>query len=334
MNSSLPTTLSYSPVSPPLPSHTNIPEKHLPKTPPEKKSSFMRSVLSLGPRSRRSPVQNSNPSAVSLNSSCSSSQSSLATPPTSRSCSPAAHRFQYEQESTPPSSPDKQLCKIKRVIYQNEKCQVFHWKDESWYATNACILQVRETHGQQMCVTVQLKATHEVYMNAWILPSLTVLRISDTDIGLTVKLGEGEEEEYLLHCSSHEETDRLDQLLQQALDSTEVDLQLAMTCKCKLYLQSSSSKWRSFGAVQMNVSQHLKSKKMHMAIESHKGDKTQLLVSAMVQSRNVERLGPKQISFLLTSETESRVYMVKIREESTGDKIIEYLKEKNAELGW
>ncbi|CAO3702613.1 unnamed protein product [Rhizopus stolonifer] len=341
LSDTMQTSISSPLPPPPLPQHSKVPEKELPKTPPEKKSSFMRSVLSLGPRSRKSQMPASNQSAVSLDSSCSSSQSSLATPPMSRSNSPAVHRFQTEEEeSTPPASPD--MHKIKQVLYQNEQCQVFHWKEESWYAANECIVQVRETHGQRSCVTVHLKGTDEMYLNAWIiLPGISIQRISETDINLTVQTAQ--EENYLIHCTTSEEADQLDQILQHQLinqtvfdssDAHDSSLQLAMECKCKLYLQSSSSKWSSFGSVHLKVSQHSKSKRMHMAVESSKGDKVQLLVSAMVQSRNVERLGPKQISFLFTSEKTSMVYMVKVREELIGDKILEYLKEKNAEQGW
>jgi hypothetical protein len=70
---------------------------------------------------------------------------------------------------------------------------------------------------------------------------------------------------------------------------------------------------------------------MHIDLSNHTR-----LVSAMVQSRNVERLGPKRISFLLVDENEKNnvVYMVQVREELTGDKIFEYIKSKNSENGW
>ncbi len=37
---------------------------------------------------------------------------------------------------------------------------------------------------------------------------------------------------------------------------------------------------------------------------------------------------------LFNNEKTSMVYMIQVREELTGDKIVEYLKEKNAQFGW
>ncbi|ORE04506.1 hypothetical protein BCV72DRAFT_243538 [Rhizopus microsporus var. microsporus] len=314
----------------------------------------------------------------SSNSSFSSSQSSLATPPLSRSSSPgsstpisrlqtptslsSAEDLEDQQRSTPPASPDMQLRNtIKQVIYRDDQCQVFHWKDESWYAVedDQCVLEVRQTYSNRTCITIHMMNTRQMYLNAWILPDTSIQRISDTDINLTVQFG-GVEDNYLFHCATNDSASQLDQVLQQVhlesaqlpmtdtvrgspplLDETtqqeedlEKSLKLALQCKCKLYIQSSSAKWSSFGSVHMKVSQHYTTKKMHMAIESHKGGKVTKLVSAMVQSRNVERLGPKRITFLFVNGKTSVVYMVQVREELTGDKIIEYLKEKNAENGW
>lgn len=113
-------------------------------------------------------------------------------------------------------------------------------------------------------------------------------------------------------------------------------LRLVMQCKCKLFVQNEHSNWSSFGSVTMKISQQLPSKKMHIEIENGKGPKATKLVSASVQSRNVERISSKRITFLLINEQErtSMVYMVQIKEEETGNKIFEYLKTKNAENGW
>lgn len=184
-----------------------------------------------------------------------------------------------------------------------------------------------------------------MYLNVWISSDdLSIQRASDTDINLT--LLQTIEENYLIHCVTKEDADRLENMLKEVngkeeeeeenkkIELTQDDLlkslNLVLESKCKLYLQSSSAKWHSFGSAHLKVSQHSKTKKMHLTVESHK----KVLVSAMVSSRNVERLGPKSISFLFTNEKTSLVYMVKLREESMGDKIIEYVKEKNAENGW
>ncbi|KAI9493821.1 hypothetical protein BDB00DRAFT_821726 [Zychaea mexicana] len=113
-------------------------------------------------------------------------------------------------------------------------------------------------------------------------------------------------------------------------------LRLVMQCKAKLFVQQEHSSWSSFGSVTMKISQQLPSKKMHIEMENGKGNKATKLVSATVHSRNVSRMNPKRITFLLTNEKErqSMVYMVQIKEEETGQKIYEYIKTKNAENGW
>lgn len=332
------------------------------------RKSFIRSVFSAvsSPQSKKTkstlltaPVIDSPARGISLhhqssNSSISSGHS-IATPPLSRSGSPGSstpvsqlrNSTSYssddlnKNQSSPPKSPDT----IKQVIHKNDQCQVFHWKDETWHASEeSSILEVRQTYSHRPCVTVHMKKTGQMYLNAWISKDMSIQRISETDINLTIQCPS--EEHYLIHCTTQEEADRLDKVLKEMHLLTEEpsrsisqedlakSLQSAIECKCKLYLNSSSSKWRSFGSVHLKVSQHSITKKMHLAIESHKGGKTTQLVSAMVQSRNVERLGSKQISLLFNNEKTSVVYMVKVREESMADQIIEYLKDKNAEHGW
>ncbi|KAI7888623.1 uncharacterized protein EV154DRAFT_425433, partial [Mucor mucedo] len=316
-----------------------------------------------GPRS--SFINNhSTPSFIS--SANSSSQSSLAlTPPLSRSSSPGSmtpvivNRYATPSSSSsedlgsPPDSPDilTQANSIKNVLYTNNETKVFHWKDESWYAVEEdCLLEVRQTFSNRSCIAIHLKNSGQFYLNAWILPDTFIIRTSDTDLSLSLHItnDQSELENYLFHCQSKSEADELSSLLEQMhQESIQMNLvisanklaktfKLAMQCKCKLYVQSASSKWNSFGSVYMKVSQQYATKKMHIAMESHKGGKTTQLVSAMVQSRNVERLGPKRITFLMVDELEknSVVYMIQVREELTGDKIFEYVKTKNSENGW
>lgn len=239
-----------------------------------------------------------------------------------------------------------------------------------------CLLEVRQTFSNRSCIAIHLKNSGQFYLNAWILPDTFITRTSDTDLSLSLHItnDQSELENYLLHCQSKSEADELSNLLElMHQESIQMNLvisatstlrgippvlmrnsslvaadntlsqeelaktfKLAMQCKCKLYVQSASSKWNSFGSVYLKVSQHYATKKMHIAMESHKGGKTTQLVSAMVQSRNVERLGPKRITFLMIDELEknSVVYMIQVREELTGDKIFEYVKTKNCENGW
>lgn len=267
---------------------------------------------------------------------------------------------------------------IKQVLYTNHHTKVFHWKDESWYAVeDDCLLQVRQTYSNRSCIAIHLKNNGQFYLNAWILPDTFITRTTETDLSLSLHIttDQSQLENYLFHCQSKSEADRLSQILEKMhqesiqmnmvisatstlrgappalmrsssslIDNTttlspeelQKTFKLAMQCKCKLYVQSASSKWNSFGSVYMMISQQYQTKKMLVAIESRKGGKTTQLVSAMIQSRNVERLGPKRISFLMVDELEknSVVYMVQVREEETGDKIFEYVKTKNSENGW
>ncbi|KAI8997717.1 hypothetical protein BDB01DRAFT_772147 [Pilobolus umbonatus] len=306
----------------------------------------------------------------------SSSQSSLTlTPPLSRPSSPARNQSPSSSSSldlvsSPPGSPDasNRMNSIKGILYSSNECIVFRWKDESWYAVeDKCLLEVRQTYSSQTCIAIHLESSGQFYLNAWILPDTIIQRISETDLSLTLHMNTDQStiENYLIHCKSKIEADVLYELLERihqesgklstveesvplervasmsaasVLTAEELakTLKLAMQCKCKLYIQSASSKWSPFGSVYMKISQQVSTKKMHVAIESHKGEKVTHLVNAMVQSRNVERLGPKRISFLFVdaNERNSVVYMIRVREESSCDKILEYTKVTNAENGW
>lgn len=259
---------------------------------------------------------------------------------------------------------------IRQVLYSNGQCEVFRWKAESWYAVEGqCLLQVRQTYSNRACVAIQLQNTGQLYLNAWILPNTEIAHASPTDVSLSVYMGASQKENYLVHFQSPADAAALYQVLQRthqeairmqsneqqgslrgappflttdaALDDAEETraeeqvpqtLRLVMQCKCKLFVQNEHSNWSSFGSVTMKISQQLPSKKMHIEMENGKGK----LVSATVQSRNVERISSKRITFLLINERErtSMVYMVRIKEEETGHKIYEYLKTKNMENGW
>lgn len=263
---------------------------------------------------------------------------------------------------------------IKQTLYSNQKCKVFHWKDESWYAVEEdCVLEVRQTFSNRSCVAVHMRQTGQFYLNAWILPDTLIHRTNETDLNLSLHIHNNQSimENYLFHFENKAEADQLQMILKQMHEeSVKMNMvisatstvrgappllarssslaanntltpeelaktfKLAMQCKCKLYVQSASSKWSSFGSVSMKVSQQYATKKMHIAMDTHKGGKQ--LVSAMVQSNNVERLSTKRISFMMVDDIEknSVVYMIQVREETTAEKILEYIKIKNAENGW
>ncbi|KAI8149302.1 hypothetical protein BJV82DRAFT_573656 [Fennellomyces sp. T-0311] len=283
-----------------------------------------------------------------------------------------------EDLSSPPRSPTPHMVNgqpngIRQVVYSG-RCEVFHWKSESWYAVEGqCTVEVRQTFTNRSCVAILMQNTGQLYLNAWVLPNTVICHASPTDVSISVFMG-NLKENYLIHFQSPAEAARLYQLLQRVhqesirmggnmnegtlrgappsslamLEDDHKDddpppepqqpqtLRLVMQCKTKLFVQNEHSNWSSFGSVTMKISQQLPSKKMHIEMENGKGQKATKLVSATVQSRNVSRINPKRITFLLLNEKErqSMVYMIQIKEEQTGQKIYEYLKTKNAENGW
>ncbi|KAI9483440.1 MAG: hypothetical protein EXX96DRAFT_479209 [Benjaminiella poitrasii] len=295
-----------------------------------------------------------NQSNVTLTPPLSISSSPRSLTPVSLSHYKTSSSSSFEDLGTPPESPElfTQGNMIKGILYSNNTFKVFHWKDESWYEVEGyCILEVRQTFSNRACIAVHMNTSGQLYLNAWVLPDTFICRTNETDLSLSLHITNNQSalETYLFHCESKLEADRLNSLLEQmhkesikmnniisAMKELSKTLKLVMQCKCKLYVQNGSSKWSNFGSVHMKVSQQYTTKKMHISIESHKGSKTTQLINAMVQSRNVERLSQKRISFMMVDELQktSVVYMIQVREENTGDKIFEYIKTINAENGW
>ncbi|KAI9256726.1 hypothetical protein BY458DRAFT_558360 [Sporodiniella umbellata] len=240
---------------------------------------------------------------------------------------------------------------IRRVLYTSHSCKVFHWNNQSWYATDGqCFLQVRLTQSNRTCVTVELQNKGQLYLNAWILSSTVVRQPSPTDVSLSVFMGE-RKENYLIHLNHPEEASSLFSILKntQAIGSClhtdlEDDIEPVNTtnclqtlspvieCKAKLYVQTETSKWTTFGSVSIVICQQKPSMRTFIQIQNEKTK----LVSAVVKSGNVEKISAKRISFLLTDEIQktSIVYMIHLREEETGNKVYEQIRLKNAEYGW
>ncbi|KAG0180272.1 hypothetical protein DFQ29_000969 [Apophysomyces sp. BC1021] len=325
----------------------------------------MRSSSTGGGAIHHSPTPSFDSSAVSLSSGSSFGSERAATPRPHPGfpLSPRLAPFAPEDIGSPPRSPNLyavngQANAIRQVLYGGQ-CEVFRWKDESWYAVEGnCRLEVRQTYTNRSCVSIRVENTNELYLNAWIMSNTEINRPSETDVGISVFMGT-KKEEYLIHFQQAADAAALHNVLQQTYqavvammseesaldrssslqarpDNVPQTLKIAMQCKCKLFVQNEHSNWSSFGSVVMKISQQLPSRKMHIEIDNQKGKQTTKLVSAIVQSRNVERLSAKRITVLLVNEHEniSIVYMIQIKEEQTGDKIYEYLKTKNAENEW
>lgn len=267
----------------------------------------------------------------------------------------------FEDLSSPPHSPNpyNSANDVRQVLFSNSQCDVFHWHNQSWYAAEGqCLLQVKVTHTNRACVSVQLQNTNQLYLNAWILPTTVIRTPSPTDVSLSVYLG-SQKENYLIHFEHPSDANVCADILRKVqaesnyqLQQTMMDhhepeieepepvdnvnvpqtLKPVMQCKAKLFIKNETSNWSTFGSVTMRISQQSPSLRMLIQIEN---DKTKL-VSAIVRSGNVEMISSKRISFLLVDETTktSIVYMIHLREDQTGNKIYEYLRTKNAENGW
>ncbi|KAI9486260.1 MAG: hypothetical protein EXX96DRAFT_548348 [Benjaminiella poitrasii] len=256
----------------------------------------------------------------------------------------------HHPEDSPPRSPNVVRNDIRKILYSSSQCEVFHWTNQSWYAADGpCLLQVRLTHTDRACVAVQLQNTGQLYLNAWIVTSTMIRQPSPTDVNISLYMGT-KKENYLIHFGQPQDATVFANILRNVQQQEEEEervedepavvetvnvpqtLKPVMQCKAKLFVQNETSNWSTFGSVTMRISQQSPSMRMLIQIENGKSK----LVDAIVRSGNVERIGPKRISFLLVDETSktSIVYMIHLREEQTGNKIYEYLRTRNAENGW
>lgn len=259
------------------------------------------------------------------------------------------------------------------MLYRHGRCDVFHWKGDTWYAAQGrCGIQVRVTNANRSCISILLLESGQLYLNAWIFPTTMIQLQGDTDVCVSVYMGT-QMETYLIHFERRADAVELENVLQYAhresikiWGSAEEQQQIApppssllrstslvdpeapppdsktfreeapqtlkplMQCKCKLFAQQEHAAWNSLGSVSLRISLQEPSNKMHIYMENGKTK----LVSSVVQSCNVERFGPKRVSFLLTTDRSSMIYMINLKEERTATKIYEYIKTKNAQNGW
>ncbi|CAO3632541.1 unnamed protein product [Cunninghamella blakesleeana] len=285
---------------------------------------------------------------------------------------PNLQQPQYQQHPrTPPPTDDQQQNGVRQVLFSNNQCEVFHWKAQSWYAVEGqCTVQVRLTFSARSCLAIQLQPSGQLYLNAWILPSMVIGQPSPTDVSITVAMA-AQQENYLVHFRHPADASNLLAILQRmhhesmtnvpippipnnnnnnqsrlmrqdtaielkdetpSIEDVPQTLTPVFQCKCKLFVQSETSKWNPMGSVAMKISQQLPSKKFHIEVQDDKNK----LISSIVKSGNVETLTSKRITFLLTNDKEktSMVYLIQLKDEQTGNKVVEYLKSQNAANGW
>ncbi|KAI9311104.1 hypothetical protein BX666DRAFT_1107767 [Dichotomocladium elegans] len=258
-----------------------------------------------------------------------------------------------------------------KVLYSHDQCQVFHWKSNTWYGVDgSCTIQIRQmmasngSSNMRSCLSIEMKRTRQLYLNAWVMPSTQINLASPTDVTVSVAMPTGKET-YLCHLPQPADASAFYQTLQRThqlasasppsvtivqpaghpkktaaafyqdddddfkTDPSSVpqSLRPIMQCSAKLYVQSEHSKWSSLGGnLTTRISQQQPSGRMHIEVTDSKNKK---LISAIVQGRNVGQLSPKRITLLLGDDKQSIVYMVKVKEEVVGAKLYEYLKLKN-----
>ncbi|ORX62383.1 hypothetical protein DM01DRAFT_1331809 [Hesseltinella vesiculosa] len=272
----------------------------------------------------------------------------------------------------PPGGMEDPQHGVKQILFNNNQCEVFHWKAQSWYAVEGqCILQVRLTFSNRSCLAIQLQPSGQLYLNAWITPTMVISQPSPTDVSVSFSMM-NKQENYLIHLHHpsdasnllamlhrmhHESTTppppsdprgypsssnnaalrRQDTAVELRDETPSVEdvpqtLKPVFQCKCKLFVQSETSKWTPMGSTAMRISQQHPSQKMHIYIQDDKNK----LVSSVVRSGNIERLTSKRLTFLLNDEASkaSVVYLIQLKDDKTGNKIYDYLKTQNASNGW
>ncbi|KAI8071690.1 hypothetical protein BC940DRAFT_293451 [Gongronella butleri] len=274
----------------------------------------------------------------------------------------------------PPSGMDDAQHGVKQVLFNNNQCEVFHWKAQSWYAVEGkCTIQVRLTFNGRSCLAVQLQPSGQMYLNAWILASMVISQPSPTDVSVSVTMM-AKQENYLMHFNHPAEASNLLAMLQRMhheartnpdppqrsspnggmpsavnlrrQETTAVELRddtpsvedvpqtLKPVFQCKLKLFVQSE--TSKWTPMGSTAMRISQQLPSQKMHIYIQDDKNKLVSSVVRSGNVERLSTKRLTFLLTDEKTktSIVYLVQVKDEKTGTKIYEYLKTQNAAHGW
>ncbi|CAO3613430.1 unnamed protein product [Cunninghamella blakesleeana] len=189
--------------------NNNISHRPMPPTPPPQQSQFNGKQPS-----SQSPTNDSSSTIGEMD----LQQSPLPPTPNSNDSSGSSLlRLSPEDLASPPRSPNpynNQNNGIKQVLFRND-CEVFRWKDESWYAVEGqCLLEVRQTFSNRSCIAIRVQSSGELYLNAWILPQTQIRMASPTDVSLGVIMGPSHET-YLIHFGKSTEATEFNQVLQQ-----------------------------------------------------------------------------------------------------------------------
>ncbi|KAJ2962037.1 hypothetical protein NQZ79_g2800 [Umbelopsis isabellina] len=258
------------------------------------------------------------------------------------------------------------MAAVREILHRSPRCEVFRWKDNDWAAVeNLCIVEIRQTVTNKPCLAVIIQESNHMYLNAWINRNMTPRQEAPTDVSISIDMGQGRKENYLIHCDDARDANALAAALHRTLmdaitaarreeeemhakqvtrtlsRSTSLGAASArkpedgpqttkplMQCRCKMFLQHEHASWTNLGSAGLRLSIQIPSQRVHVYIESEKDSKR--LVNSFIQSNFVERVSgnTKRITFRLMNEQTraTAVYMVQVKDDKVGVKIYDFLK--------
>ncbi|KAG2222807.1 hypothetical protein INT45_011617 [Circinella minor] len=117
--------------------------------------------------------------------------------------------------SSPPESPGAYANATRQILYSHGECAVFHWKGETWFsAQETCAVHVRTTNANRSCLSIQLLQSRQLYLNAWIVPTTSIEQLGNSDVNISVFMGE-KRENYLIHFDRRSDAVELTSVLQR-----------------------------------------------------------------------------------------------------------------------
>ncbi|KAI8140120.1 hypothetical protein BJV82DRAFT_623984 [Fennellomyces sp. T-0311] len=128
-----------------------------------------------------------------------------------------------EELASPPQSPGAYANATRQILYSHGRCEVFHWKNQSWHSPqDQCAINVRTTNANRSCLSIQLLGSGQLYLNAWILPTTVIELQGETDVSISVFMGP-QKENYLVHFQRRPDAVELHSVLQRVhYESTQI----------------------------------------------------------------------------------------------------------------
>ncbi|KAI9265019.1 hypothetical protein BDA99DRAFT_536516 [Phascolomyces articulosus] len=120
-----------------------------------------------------------------------------------------------EDLASPPPSPGAYANAVRQILYSHGRCEVFHWKDQTWFsAQEPCAIRVHTTNANRSCLSIQLLQSRQLYLNAWIVPTTVVEQQGASDVSVSLFMGE-KKENYLIHFDRRSDAVELTSVLQR-----------------------------------------------------------------------------------------------------------------------